>query len=1749
MAPLFHRFLKKRDTKDDQAPAVRVFFCSFGKHPGWTDHMDDLGLETNLLVVVKRLLYTEGIGGNIDSGRWEDLEEPQRLDAFKHVFVWRLGQDVVVGRMWSSSDAKGRKRYPMVVCAHCTGLPMGWIVESVLPQLEKAEARCTATASADDVKSILASARAEVRRLAQDLTPSNTGPAISARKLAGLAQCPEMGPDHQGVLRVLYEIGQTTAPYREGGAGSAKGATIPPAHLRAPACAADPAETALLWMSFMLTQVDRSAPVLLLMPLGEQWLDIIVGEPTADQFYCIRASQKAIPLTTDVPYQIGEDFARRAQQFIDGLAQGEIGPMAPAEQQAEPPKRVSLKKATAEQPGTISARPARKFRPPVRLLVLLGAVLVLVALTMGLILALRPADTENDFEDDSAYQNMGPEAGEFDAQAWQKLCNAYYEWFGGFINEMNKGRRKRWSTIPHLKTIVEAIERKKVEFDPRKIVGAPGRSIQDLRDTPPEEARTPKAAKRIRRAAGVIERVEALLAQWPLRVETAKLSEDQHVGPVLSQNLKSLLAKIGPTSRLAPAIDATLDSQDILNAIVADLREIQSYDLADETIRAKIALFSRKETRKAEDLKTLRARLKDIRRPAGRIVGHAEELQVRQKAIEKAGAAALGKFRDCLDARINEADDLESLLALAGAAKQQAAGIASSAEAVAKLIADDGVIMAKAKELLDNDVRRARDLKQLLQKFELAKSAATELRPIAKEVKVHEGAVGQAGRVIAAKFKECFAAEMDNAADLKSLTACAKNAARSAAEIAAFAQTTQKLLAGGGIAVDKIRGFVDTEAAAARDLHGLNRVLGGTKNGIKDASALAKLVAARAKEIDGSAGGSKLLAAFPGYVEAELGEAKDLARLLKALRAVDKTAADLVAFLKNDWRSDKKFARELFIADEQDPPRPPAKQTFEAWLKTAKGYYRLPEDPRHAWIKAEKGLAAIIDKYRALPDQRPGLLKDFDARLAAITKRIDPVRDPAKTPDIEKNRDLIFGGERKGLSRAIAKLRAESEKVTVPAAKLVAKLLEDLKSGKGVAEAFRKNLWPKVYEGARRDLNADKIRYWRLEKLIPELRAQLIALDKAFQPPRTAELKALAKTKRDEALRRTVEAIPWGKVDGLQEVYPDLRNKDFVRKRNTELEGLRQWGVALAALFADSRTIRDRLNESWHEKNLLDHKPHAKVLSMRELHAGLKQSPIFREPGVATVLEPVTSRIERLLNIERLATKDKKQLIEFAQSDQTDAVGAAWRKLGKVRNWPTGLNELRQEAGIRKKLAQAKFPRAELAAQGPPRWDNCLRSLTDCAMIEEALKLRAEFGVSAENVGPTARYNILLWDFVQRLRGFQQDLEKAGGPKNQEALLKKFMPQISRFEKAIARLPDKIRGKEPVGRFMHSLAELKKGGGEDVTAVKAGPETAGWHRAQDSTRQVMKYRWPKDKPVHSLEFVRIEPQRPAGRPFYLCTTEVTAGLFIEIAKRNKGIGKLLWKPRWRGDTRKGACVWQWQGKQLRKADRWVSIPALTEEDSYYPAGTRPARPQAAHPMQWVSPQAAEGFCTAIGCRLPTSAEWAAAYTAYEKELKDSRCNLRDPAWSREHNHVAELRKRTVNPASIPWPTDGIFRPKGQKQETGSNAKAAVDENDGELWFAPAASAEGATLRHLIGNVAEFVKDGDTFAVVGGSALSSGQLWDGGRRPFSRAYPADAPTAGGGYPDVGFRLAFSAPSLTVKDRTDVLLKEYTCLMSR
>ena len=192
---------------------------------------------------------------------------------------------------------------------------MNWAFSQVLPMLEKIESQCVAATTASTVRSIMDRSREELRNQINGRGGGAEGAESLPNPLATLATRPEMGVELRGLLAILYQVERELAPFRPN-SRSDRSMQIAPRHLRVPACAENAQEAMLLWLRFMLTQLDQNTPLCVICPLDEQFVDLIVGEPTPTQLFCVRASTRKIPLTSEIPYNLDAEFINRSRGMI-----------------------------------------------------------------------------------------------------------------------------------------------------------------------------------------------------------------------------------------------------------------------------------------------------------------------------------------------------------------------------------------------------------------------------------------------------------------------------------------------------------------------------------------------------------------------------------------------------------------------------------------------------------------------------------------------------------------------------------------------------------------------------------------------------------------------------------------------------------------------------------------------------------------------------------------------------------------------------------------------------------------------------------------------------------------------------------------------------------------------------------------------------------------------------------------------------------------------------------------------------------------------------------------------------------------------------------------------------------------------------------------------------------------------------------------------------------------------------------------
>jgi hypothetical protein len=300
------------------APGVHL--GAFGKHPGWDDHVEPIGLDSEPLVAARDILYVDGIGGVINAAMWEKKPE-EVLPQIAHVFCWNGDADMLLGRMWSSTDGKGRALYPMVAVAHL-GVPFSYsLAVRTARVLAEVETRCRQAATAEEVRALFAAGQEDLRA-ALALPPDELGAEPDRATCSRLAEAMGLN-DGEKFARALYAVeGKVQAFSHSTRALSGKislkmlESDAPAQQSRLPMPASDSIDGIAFWQKVVTEFTDVKVPVLFIHPSAHPWVDLILGTPTPKQLYCIRANESALPLASTVPYELDAAFREKAAEFI-----------------------------------------------------------------------------------------------------------------------------------------------------------------------------------------------------------------------------------------------------------------------------------------------------------------------------------------------------------------------------------------------------------------------------------------------------------------------------------------------------------------------------------------------------------------------------------------------------------------------------------------------------------------------------------------------------------------------------------------------------------------------------------------------------------------------------------------------------------------------------------------------------------------------------------------------------------------------------------------------------------------------------------------------------------------------------------------------------------------------------------------------------------------------------------------------------------------------------------------------------------------------------------------------------------------------------------------------------------------------------------------------------------------------------------------------------------------------------------------
>lgn len=292
------------DESPDQvrsADGSRLTLALFGKHPAWSDHLEDIGLDTPSLADFKNWLYVEGIRSNLDTGAWERLEEDRKLPEWNHRLFMTGPRGMIIARIWASSDGRGRRAYPMVAATH---LPTNRLPVDLAPlfeALDEVRNLCVTAETQDEVRSAAQVGMRALEAAVKLLSPLPADGPSQADRLHFLSSVETSG-DHDALERVLHVMSTDLSAHSP---ESRKKPDEPrPKEFRLPVSPVDSERQLLMWHAFFQPHLRPETLWTAVHAMGESWADVIVGRLDPALIFSFRATPAAVPVLSSIPYSI-----------------------------------------------------------------------------------------------------------------------------------------------------------------------------------------------------------------------------------------------------------------------------------------------------------------------------------------------------------------------------------------------------------------------------------------------------------------------------------------------------------------------------------------------------------------------------------------------------------------------------------------------------------------------------------------------------------------------------------------------------------------------------------------------------------------------------------------------------------------------------------------------------------------------------------------------------------------------------------------------------------------------------------------------------------------------------------------------------------------------------------------------------------------------------------------------------------------------------------------------------------------------------------------------------------------------------------------------------------------------------------------------------------------------------------------------------------------------------------------------------
>lgn len=273
----------------------KIHVAGFGKHPAWDDHIDDIGLDTETLVLTKKLIYSQGIATQLASGAWDQIEKSGNAIEFNHRFCWSRKSQTIAGAIWASSDGKGRTRFPMIICAQAD--VESWrTIDQLLGPIDQIGMHSKSANSPTEFRELITRLEVDLSGLLR--SPYGVDPASEMTELEQISILPEL---------VTLAAGLKTKVHR----GPRESVRPTGSSFRLASSLSGPGKNLSFWSAYLAAlELPSGPPCLAIAANGKPWVDLIVGEPVDNDFFCLRANQTALPATW---LEVGESDRRKVE--------------------------------------------------------------------------------------------------------------------------------------------------------------------------------------------------------------------------------------------------------------------------------------------------------------------------------------------------------------------------------------------------------------------------------------------------------------------------------------------------------------------------------------------------------------------------------------------------------------------------------------------------------------------------------------------------------------------------------------------------------------------------------------------------------------------------------------------------------------------------------------------------------------------------------------------------------------------------------------------------------------------------------------------------------------------------------------------------------------------------------------------------------------------------------------------------------------------------------------------------------------------------------------------------------------------------------------------------------------------------------------------------------------------------------------------------------------------------------------------